>query len=141
MKRGFTLLELMIVIVIIAILAMVAFPRFLAQIEKARRGQALTTMRSIRDAELANFSLNGAYTDTFPIQVDLDSDGTNDIVMADPSNNEFDYTVESAATPASAYIQAGAKGTGGDRASYSMCIESGAVTECDNAAVCAATCP
>ncbi|MBV6845533.1 MULTISPECIES: type IV pilin protein [Xanthomonas] len=38
--RGFTLIELMIVVAVIAILAAVAYPSYQEQVRKARRGQA-----------------------------------------------------------------------------------------------------
>lgn len=40
LQRGFTLIELMIVVAIIAILAAIAYPSYLDHIRKARRGQA-----------------------------------------------------------------------------------------------------
>ncbi len=38
--RGFTLIELMIVVVIIAILALIAYPSYINQVRKSRRAQA-----------------------------------------------------------------------------------------------------
>lgn len=40
-SRGFTLMELMIVVAIVAILAAIAFPSFMEQVRGARRGDAL----------------------------------------------------------------------------------------------------
>jgi len=48
--KGFTLLELMIVITIIAILATIAFPSYQESVKKSRRGAAKTDL-----VELANF--------------------------------------------------------------------------------------
>ena len=47
--RGFTLIELMMVVGIVAILAAIAIPVFNGQIRKSRRTQAMT---SIQDAQL-----------------------------------------------------------------------------------------
>ncbi len=139
-RGGFTLMELIIVVIIVSILASVAFPQFLAQIEKAREAEAFTTMQSIRDAELAEFSASGAYTASFPIVVDVDGDGTTDITMALPSSTNFSYTVVGAGTASTAYIQAArTSGTGG-RLSYSKCIQSGKTLSAD-AAACAIGCP
>ena len=48
-QRGFTLIELMIVVVVVAILAAVAIPNFLDQLRKSRRSDA---MRGLSDLQL-----------------------------------------------------------------------------------------
>jgi len=139
-RGGFTLMELIIVVIIISVLASVAFPQFLAQIEKARMGEAATTMQSIRDAELAQFAASGAYTATFPISVDIDGDDTVDVTMALPSSANFTYSVVGAGTAVSAYVQAARTGIAGGRRSYGKCVQSGKLSTCD-AAVCNPGCP
>lgn len=49
-KKGFTLIELMVVVLIIAILAAVALPQYQKSIEKARATDAWTTLKAIEDA-------------------------------------------------------------------------------------------
>jgi len=139
-RGGFTLMELIIVVIIISVLASVAFPQFLAQIEKARMGEATTTMQSIRDAELAEFASSGAYTATFPISVDIDGDSIVDVTMALPSSENFAYTVNGAGTPITAYVQAARTATAGGRMSYGKCVQSGKIDTCD-AATCNPGCP
>ena len=46
-SRGFTLIELMIVVAIIAILAAVAYPSYISQMRKSRRAEAQATLLNI----------------------------------------------------------------------------------------------
>ena len=78
-KKGFTLLELLIVVIIIGILASIALPQYSATIEKARSGEAVINVGTIRVALDRSWYQNGALPadDNFAL---LDVDNPNNIV-------------------------------------------------------------
>ncbi len=60
-KKGFTLIELMIVITIIGILAMIAIPGYIGQQKRAARTEAYTNLQNLRLLEEQYFADNGCY--------------------------------------------------------------------------------
>ena len=71
--KGFTLIELMIVVVIIAIIVGIAVPNYQGYMEQARRADGQAALLELANALERNFTVTGRY-DRFP-------DGTNmDIV-------------------------------------------------------------
>jgi len=62
-EKGFTLIELMVVIVIIAILAAVALPNFMGATEKARESAVRSAVKTIQTAiEMYATEHSGTYT-------------------------------------------------------------------------------
>lgn len=63
MRKGFTLLELMVVVAIIAFLAMIAVPNVMRFYAKAKRAEAYMQLHSLYAAEKAYWMEHGSYTD------------------------------------------------------------------------------
>jgi type IV pilus assembly protein PilA len=61
-KRGFTLIELMIVIAIVVFLSMVATPSFLRFLAKAKRTEAYMNLSSLYTAQKTYWAEHGTYT-------------------------------------------------------------------------------
>ena len=60
-QKGFTLIELMIVVAIIGILAAIAIPNFLQYQMKSRQSEAKTNLQAIKTSEVAFNSERGCY--------------------------------------------------------------------------------
>lgn len=60
-RKGFTLIELIVVIVIIGVLAAIAAPMMAGNVARARRTEAAAVLGSIRTAERLYFVDNNAY--------------------------------------------------------------------------------
>ena len=74
-NNAFTLIELLVVVLIIGILAAVALPQYRVAVEKARATEALTILKSVKDAEERYYLANGNYVESFE-SLDVDIPGT-----------------------------------------------------------------
>jgi type IV pilus assembly protein PilE len=61
-RKGFTLLELIIVIIIIGVLVSLGFAQFTRLAERARAGEAKLILGTLRKAQAANYIENNVYT-------------------------------------------------------------------------------
>src|SRR2546421_4654164 len=62
-RKGFTLVELAVVIIIIGILAAFAVPKFLDSVERSKAGEALNYLAAVRSAQERYAIRQGTYAD------------------------------------------------------------------------------
>jgi prepilin-type N-terminal cleavage/methylation domain-containing protein len=61
MKKGFTLVELIIVVIIVGILASIGLTQYNKVVEKSRAAEARLILGTLRSAQIAEMNENGAY--------------------------------------------------------------------------------
>ncbi len=100
--RGFTLIEVMIVVVIVAILATIAFPAFTEQVRKSRRADCGGTLLQNANAMERHFTLNNSYVGA-PALIQCPADGGDQTyAVTAPTLNATAFTLR--ADPAGAQV-------------------------------------
>ncbi len=66
-KKGFTLIELMIVIIILAVLVAIALPIYVKAIERSKQTEAVANLGMIRDSEQRYYMQYGMTTSTLSL--------------------------------------------------------------------------
>merc|ERR1711939_811476 len=88
LEKGFTLVELMIVIVIVGVLSAVALPNFLGQQNKAKITEATSKMGAILKSAHAEYVYDNSSDNAFTGASDASSDAS--------SGGKFDYAPDGA---------------------------------------------
>ena len=122
-RRGFTLIELMIVVAVIAILSMIAYPAYQSQVRKGNRAEGKSAVLKTAQTLERYFTVNNTYTTnlgTLGMQTFSGDDSAGSkydlIIVAGTSGITTSFTVK--ATPRSpdpecgnlTYTQTGQKG-------------------------------
>jgi type IV pilus assembly protein PilE len=110
-SRGFTLIELMIVVAVIGILAAIAFPSYQSQIRKSNRAAAQAVLMDVANKQQFYLSSQREYADTLAkLSVTPPTDVTRwyDVtVTTDPAATPPTFVVTATPKPGSAQVPDG----------------------------------
>ena len=121
-KRGFTLLEILVVIVILAVVAGLAVPVFTANIQKAKAQEAYTALAAVRSAMTSYYALNSStYVGATLTNIGYDPNSAT-------SGQTLNFTYTMAAPTAAAYIVSASCSTCGTAGQYIAIDQAGATT-------------
>lgn len=102
-NKGFTLIEIMIVIAILGIIVSIALPAYQDSVRKAKRADAQGALLSFANAMERYFTTNGSYdgataADVYSDQVPVDGGTAYYTLSVNVTNGGSSYTLTAAAT-------------------------------------------
>ena len=125
--KGFTLIELMIVVVIIGILAAIAIPKFTSVSQSAKESEAPGVLKQMRSLALSYYQQNDAWAT---------STGTL-TGWADPQAKYYDFSIANSGQTGQA-VAGGVSGAGTTAKVATQCVDfnSGVITTKANGTTC-----
>ena len=90
-KRGFTLIEILIVIVVLGVMAGFAVPVYLGQTQKSYQIEAIRHLSAMRESALRYFAANGNYDGMY-----IDSMDYNPNTAVGGQTRHYNYSVDAA---------------------------------------------
>lgn len=98
-QKGFTLIELMIVVVIIGVLAAIAYPSYLNYLQKARRTDAQTALIELAEYMERFYTTNGTYVGAaLPFTASPKDDATKYYTLSLSAQAANNYTLSGVPT-------------------------------------------
>ena len=111
-NKGFTLIEVLMVVVIIGVLAALIVPRFAAAPERAFAAEANQMLGSLKRAQMARVDLVGSGTSWLTISNNTDTTNWGKLNLAAPSSTaKFDYSCSNSTNSCTARSQRNAGDT------------------------------
>ncbi len=99
-RKGFILIELLVVVLIIGILAAIALPQYRRVVEKARMTEAVMIVKAIAQSQQGYYLLHDEYADCIDLdQIDIDLGGADTVysgVCPAKQTTHFLYTTSGA---------------------------------------------
>ncbi len=101
-ERGFTLLELLIVVIILGVLAGLAIPQYTKTVERAKQNEAIHWLGVVRESELRYQQQEGLFTAVLGnLDVDIpptSTTGPNYFTYSVPTATSSNFTIQATRT-------------------------------------------